>query len=120
MKRIQVAYNMDCMDLMRLLPDKEFDLAIVDPPYGGGQAWGGWFRSQYGVRGRAEHGAENISGKNTVQPRMGGRFQKYQEISAEATPLNVKKKYSETAHKLAIFATGILRRRPNTLRNCSG
>ena len=23
------------MDLMRLLPDKEFDLAIVDPPYGG-------------------------------------------------------------------------------------
>ena len=37
MKRIQVAYNMDCMDLMRLLPDKEFDLAIVDPPYGGGK-----------------------------------------------------------------------------------
>ena len=66
--------------------------------------WGGWFRSQYGVHGRAERGAESISGKNTVQPRMGGRFQKYQEISAEATPLNVKKKYSETAHKLAIFA----------------
>lgn len=26
-------YNMDCMDGMRELPDKYFDLAIVDPPY---------------------------------------------------------------------------------------
>ncbi len=25
---------MDCMDLMREFPDKHFDLAIVDPPYG--------------------------------------------------------------------------------------
>lgn len=32
--RRQIAYNMDCMDLMKLLPDNEFDLAIVDPPYG--------------------------------------------------------------------------------------
>ncbi len=24
----------DCMDYMRSLPDKAFDLAIVDPPYG--------------------------------------------------------------------------------------
>ena len=27
-------YNMDCMDGMREFPDKFFDLAIVDPPYG--------------------------------------------------------------------------------------
>ena len=27
-------YNCDCMDLMRQYPDKYFDLAIVDPPYG--------------------------------------------------------------------------------------
>lgn len=26
--------NGDCMDYMRALPDKSFDLAIVDPPYG--------------------------------------------------------------------------------------
>lgn len=25
---------MDCMEVMRLYPDKHFDLAIVDPPYG--------------------------------------------------------------------------------------
>lgn len=26
--------NMDCMELMKEFPDKHFDLAIVDPPYG--------------------------------------------------------------------------------------
>ena len=28
-------YNMDCMEGMKQFPDKYFDLAIVDPPYGG-------------------------------------------------------------------------------------
>lgn len=34
-------YNMDCMDAMRQFPDKFFDLAVVDPPYGdaGGGYW---------------------------------------------------------------------------------
>lgn len=27
-------HNADCMDLLRQMPDKSFDLAIVDPPYG--------------------------------------------------------------------------------------
>lgn len=27
-------YNMDCMKAMKEIPDKAFDLAIVDPPYG--------------------------------------------------------------------------------------
>ena len=31
---INVAYNMDCMEYMKSLPDKAFDLAVVDPPYG--------------------------------------------------------------------------------------
>lgn len=30
-------YNMDCMDGMAQFPDKYFDLAIVDPPYGIGE-----------------------------------------------------------------------------------
>ena len=29
-------YNMNCMDAMKEFPDGFFDLAIVDPPYGGG------------------------------------------------------------------------------------
>lgn len=27
-------YNIDCMELMARYPDKHFDLAVVDPPYG--------------------------------------------------------------------------------------
>lgn len=27
-------FNMDCMEYMRSLPDKHFDLCIADPPYG--------------------------------------------------------------------------------------
>ena len=27
-------YNMDCMEGMKEFPDKYFDLAVVDPPYG--------------------------------------------------------------------------------------
>ena len=31
-----IAYNMDCLDAMREMPDNAFDLAVVDPPYGDG------------------------------------------------------------------------------------
>ena len=31
---MNVAYNMDCMEYLKTLPDKAFELAIVDPPYG--------------------------------------------------------------------------------------
>ena len=37
---MNVAYNMDCMEYMRDLPDKAFDLAVVDPPYGIGMDGG--------------------------------------------------------------------------------
>jgi len=32
------AFNMDCMEAMKQFPDKYFDLAVVDPPYGDGVA----------------------------------------------------------------------------------
>lgn len=31
---MNIAYNVDCMEYMRTIPDKAFDLAVVDPPYG--------------------------------------------------------------------------------------
>lgn len=41
------AYNIDCMEYMKTLPDNAFDLAVVDPPYGAGFTEGGgckgWF-----------------------------------------------------------------------------
>lgn len=33
-------YNMDCMEGMKKFPDKYFDIAIVDPPYGIGESGG--------------------------------------------------------------------------------
>lgn len=31
---ISEVYNCDCLEYMRSLPDKYFDLCIADPPYG--------------------------------------------------------------------------------------
>lgn len=39
-------YNMDCMEGMKKFPDKYFDIAIVDPPYGL-KEHGGRNRSSY-------------------------------------------------------------------------
>ena len=41
-------YNCDCMDFMKDIPDKTYDLAIVDPPYGLGKRTtdGGGINSQ--------------------------------------------------------------------------
>ena len=33
---INEAYNVDCIEYMRTLPDNCFDLAVCDPPYGSG------------------------------------------------------------------------------------
>lgn len=43
------AFNMDCMQAMREMPDNAFDLAIVDPPYGGANSeiGGGGCRTHY-------------------------------------------------------------------------
>lgn len=39
--------NCDCMEGMKKFPDKYFDLAIIDPPYGD---WGGWIQVRDEVR----------------------------------------------------------------------
>jgi site-specific DNA-methyltransferase (adenine-specific) len=45
-------YNMDCMEGMKDIPDKYFELAIVDPPYGIGDkklTQGGTWASKYKI-----------------------------------------------------------------------
>lgn len=55
MLELNKAYNMDCMEGMQEFPDKFFDLAVVDPPYGGaGQEF-----------------------KRTDGSRFGGKFDRY-------------------------------------------
>ena len=39
MLELNKLYLMDCMEGMKTFPDKYFDLAIVDPPYGIGKNW---------------------------------------------------------------------------------
>jgi site-specific DNA-methyltransferase (adenine-specific) len=45
-------YNMDCMEFLKHCQPKEYDLAIVDPPYGdgGGEQWDGKPRGRFGGR----------------------------------------------------------------------
>ena len=43
----QLAFNMDCMEAMRNMKDNEFDLAIVDPPYGAGFTEGGGCKGRF-------------------------------------------------------------------------
>jgi len=37
-----VVYNADCLEVMKEIGDKEIDLVLTDPPYGGGsnESWG--------------------------------------------------------------------------------
>lgn len=60
----------DCLDYMKQMPDKCIELAIVDPPYGGGVGQD-----------------VNTVFNGAIQGRFGGRFEKYliPEISAERT-----------------------------------
>lgn len=60
-------HNMDCMEAMKEMPDKAFDLAIVDPPYGGGAGAGVGGRFQryedmWGKHGLVEQGKEPVRG----------------------------------------------------------
>ncbi|MFN9114112.1 MAG: hypothetical protein ACK5XN_28935 [Bacteroidota bacterium] len=55
-------YNMDCLDAMREMPDKAFDLAIVDPPYGIGASSMnmGIGKSKRPQRQKTESGASEV------------------------------------------------------------
>lgn len=60
---MNVAYNEDCMAVMARYPDKYFDLAVVDPPYGNA---GGGFSSGTrfgGVFDRYKQDGRDLGGK---------------------------------------------------------
>lgn len=72
---MNVAYNVDCMEYMRTVPDKYFDLAVVDPPYGGGSAERE--RERDGLRG----GAADFERRG--RSRFGGLFDRYHISDAD-------------------------------------
>lgn len=71
-------YNMDCMEGMKQFPDKYFDLAIVDPPYGdGGDDWknGTRFGERFDrYKGGGAHTTPLAQGRNTQPTRTGGTW----------------------------------------------
>ena len=76
-----IVINCDCMEYMRTLPDKAFDLAVVDPPYGDGKAdsmkrFDEMYKAIYGTETRSHIG--NVERENPPQyNRFGGRFDRY-------------------------------------------
>lgn len=66
-------YNMDCMEGMKEFPDKYFDLAIVDPPYGDG---GGYLEERNTIRGEIPqvHESTNSAMRANGQPIHGSRW----------------------------------------------
>ena len=59
---INEAYNVDCIEYMRTLPDNCFDLAVCDPPYGSGN------NPKLG----GQNGSENDSGDTSSRNRFQG------------------------------------------------
>ena len=64
-------YNSDCMEYMATLPDKAFDLAIVDPPYG----IGNFVQTSGNVRGAA------VTWNDSIPPQ--GYFDELERVSVE-------------------------------------
>lgn len=76
---MNVVYNMDCMEGMKDYPDKYFDLAIVDPPYGIniGSAPGGGEQNLHTVRRIQVGGANPFGGRKNQKKatmKVGGGF----------------------------------------------
>jgi site-specific DNA-methyltransferase (adenine-specific) len=59
MLELNQLYNMDCLEAMKQFPDKYFELAIVDPPYG----IGNFVQTSGNVRGTAVTWNDNIPPK---------------------------------------------------------
>lgn len=82
---INTLYNMDCMAAMKDMPDKYFELAIVDPPYGGGATLASEDDSP---------GTSSDPWLTRKRSRFGGIFDRY-EIKATRTGGGYAEKYGK-------------------------
>ena len=78
-------YNMDCMEAMKRFPDKFFDLAIVDPPYGDAlDGTGGGVqpvrRSLQQVQTDGSASARGSTGTSWTRFNLAGRQARYARI----------------------------------------
>lgn len=66
-------YNADCMQGMKEFPDKYFDLAIVDPPYGAGFTEGGGCQDWFSKYHQNPENTDNIGSGGVQQVRQSGK-----------------------------------------------
>ena len=131
----QLAFNMDCLEAMREMPDKAFDLAVVDPPYGGGSyngaivgRFGGRFAGYY--LGDSSQTVQVERERACAEARQNGNGVNEADsvdcstvtISATRTGGTWSRKYQREPRRrrVQIFAIGMLRRRLNTLNSLQG
>ena len=81
--------NMDCIAGMKEYPDKYFDLAIVDPPYGGASKDYDATTQRYG--GRFDKYFEPNNSELGCHFHGRGRSKKYQEIYQEQNPIDCER-----------------------------
>lgn len=130
--KINVAYNMDCMEAMKQFPDKYFDLAVVDPPYGDGCSQSVNVERETNTE-RGQGSVEDLTGTNTrlakvnrggvareeqIPPRYtinGRTADSRTERGVMRTGGGWSKKYDPTKKSLR----GMSRRGRSILRNCS-
>jgi len=74
-------FNMDCMELMAKYPDKHFDLAICDPPYGIG--WSKSPASSSGIRTHSKNGTKGFVKGINHTPKEWDSIQPTQEYFNE-------------------------------------
>ena len=87
-------YNRDCMEGMKEFPDKFFDLAIVDPPYGGGSSQSVHVERERERESGLHGGSADFERKK--RSRFGGWFDRY-HISDESDRRTVCKVRSTEA-----------------------
>ena len=102
-------YNADCMEAMKEFPDNFFDLAIVDPPYGGGFTEGG------GCKGWFSKYHQNVENTDIGGVERQGITRSDCERKTEITRTGGTwaSKYAKK------FLRGTLPRNRSILRNCS-
>lgn len=74
-------YNMDCLEGMKQFPDKYFDLAVVDPPYGAGFTEGGGCKGWFSKYHQDPVQSDKLTGGGYNRfGNPGSRFERYKRF----------------------------------------
>ena len=78
-----IAFNIDCMEYLKTVPDKYFDLAVCDPPYGGGSSQTVNVERERETDERGTDSADGSTGtRKPLRFHGGDRWNKYINLTA--------------------------------------